>query len=53
MGVINCAPKQQHVGEHTEKQYVYLEQKQGRNTHPETKDLDIFPKEEECSKDAV
>ena len=25
----------QHVGEHTEKQFIYLRQKQGRNTHQE------------------
>ena len=38
------------MGGHTEKQFVYLEQKHGRNTHPETKDVNIFPKEEEAVK---
>ena len=43
----------QHVGEHTEKQFVYLRQKQGRNTHPERKGVGILSNEEKCSKEVV
>ena len=37
---------------HTEKQVVYLRQKQGRNTHLERKSMGI-PNEEKCGKGAV
>ena len=33
------------MGEHTEKQFVYLRQKQGRKTHPERKGVGIPPNE--------
>ena len=38
------------MGEHTEKQFVYLRQKLGRNTHPERKGMGILSNKEECSK---
>ena len=41
------------MGEHTEKHFVYLRQKQGRNTHPERKGLGILPNEKECSKEVI
>ena len=41
------------MGEHTEKQFVYLRQKQGRNTHPERKGVGILSNEEKCSKEVV
>ena len=41
------------MGEHTEKQFVYLRQKQGRNTHPERWGMGIPPNEEECSKEVI
>ena len=34
------------VGKHTEKQFVYLSQQLGRNTHPERKDMGVLSKEE-------
>ena len=46
------------VGEHPEKQLVYLRLKQGRDTHPERKDVerkdvDVPPNEEEFSKEVI
>ena len=41
------------MGEHTEKQFVFLRQKQGRDTHPERKYVVILPNEEEHSKEVV
>ena len=38
------------MGGHTEKQFVYLEQKQGRNTHPERKSMGNLSDEEEYRK---
>ena len=38
------------MGEHTEKKFVYLRQKQDRNTTPERKGMGILSKEEERSK---
>ena len=39
------------MAEHTEKQVVYLRQKEGRNTPPEGKGMGILSEEEEeCSK---
>ena len=38
------------MGEHTGKEFVYLTQKQGRDTYPERKNISIFDNEEECSK---
>ena len=40
----------QHMGEHTEKQFAYFRQKQGRNTYPERKGVGVHSNEEECSK---
>ena len=37
------------MGEHTEKKFVYLRQKQDRNTTPERKGMGILSKEEEHS----
>ena len=37
----------QQVGEYREKQFIYLRQRQGRNTHLERKDVDILSNEEE------
>ena len=34
------------VGKHTEKQFVYLSQQLGRNTHPERKDTGVLSNEE-------
>ena len=34
------------MGKHTEKQFVYLSQQLGRNTHPERKDMGVLSKEE-------
>ena len=42
---------EQHIGEHTEKQFIHLSQKQGRNTHP--KRCAGFLNEEECSKEVI
>ena len=39
----------QYMAKHTEKQVVYLRQKQGRNTPPERKGMSILSNEEECS----
>ena len=39
--------------ESTEKQFIYVRQKQGRNTHPERKGMGILSNEEEHSKEAV
>ena len=41
------------MGEHTEEQFVYLRQKQGRNTYQERKGVDVLPNEEECSKEVI
>ena len=41
------------MAEHTEKQLVYLRQKQGRNTRWERKGVGILPNEEKCSKGVV
>ena len=41
------------MGEHTEKQFVYLRQKQDRDTHPERKGVAVLPNEEERSKEEV
>ena len=30
------------MGEHTEKRFVYLRQKQSRNTHPESKGMGVL-----------
>ena len=38
------------MAEHTEKQVVYLRQKQGRSTPPERKGMSILSNEEECGK---
>ena len=38
------------MAEHTEKQFTYLSQKQGRNTYPERKGMGILSNEEERSK---
>ena len=38
------------MAEHTEKQVVYLRQKQGRNMPPERKGMSILSNEEECGK---
>ena len=35
------------MGEHTEKKFIYLSQKLGRNTHPERKDVGNLSNEEE------
>ena len=43
----------QQVGEHTEKQFVYLKQKQGRDTHQERKGVGILPNEEECTRKVI
>ena len=37
------------MGEHTGKEFVYLTQKQGRDTYPERKDTSIFYNEEGCT----
>ena len=37
------------MGEHTEKRFIYLSQKQGRNIHPEGRGLCILSNEEERS----
>ena len=34
------------MGEHTEKQFGYLRQKQSRNTHPERKGMGVLSHEE-------
>ena len=39
------------MGEHTEKQFIYLSQKLGRNTHPEGKGVGVLSNEEEYSKE--
>ena len=39
---------EQCMGEHRGKQFVYLTQKQGRDTHPERKGMVILCNEEEC-----
>ena len=36
--------------EHTGKHFVYLTQKQGRDTHPKRKGMGILSNEEECNK---
>ena len=41
------------MGEHTEKQFVYLKQKQGRDTHQERKGVGILPNEEECTRKVI
>ena len=41
------------MGEHTEKQLVYLRQKQGRNTHPERKGVGVLPNEEKYGEEVV
>lgn len=41
------------MGGHAEKQFIYLRQRQGRNTHLERKGMGIFPKEEERSKEVA
>ena len=41
------------MGEHTEKQFVCLRQKQGRDAHPESKGVGVLPNEEERSKEVV
>ena len=41
------------MGEHTEKQFIYLSQKLGRNTHPERNGVGILPNEEECSQEVI
>ena len=38
------------MGEHTGKQFAYLTQNQGRDTHPEKKGMGIVSSEEEGSK---
>ena len=38
------------MGEHTGKHFVYLTQKQGRDTHPKRKGMGILSNEEECNK---
>ena len=38
------------MGEHTEKQVVYLREKQSRNTHQERNGMAILSNELECSK---
>ena len=38
------------MGEYTGKQFVYLIQKQGRDIHPDKKDMGTLSNEEECSK---
>ena len=43
----------QQMGEHTEKWFIYLRQKEGRDAHPERKGVGILLNEEECSKEAV
>ena len=41
------------MGEHTEKQFVYLRQKLGRNTHPERKGVGVLSKEQESSEEVI
>ena len=41
------------MGEHREKQFIYLRQRQGRNTHLERKGMGIFLNEEEHSKEVA
>lgn len=41
------------MGEHREKQFTYLRQRQGRNTYLERKGMGIFPNEEEHSKEVT
>ena len=38
------------MGEHTGKHFVYLTQKQGRDTHLKRKGMGILSNEEECNK---
>ena len=41
------------MGEHTDRQFVYVRQKQGRNTHPEKKGMGILSNEEERSREVI
>ena len=41
------------VGEHTEKQFIYLRQKQGRDTHLKRKGVGVLPNEEECTREVI
>lgn len=41
------------MGEHTEKQFAYLRQRQGRDTHVERKGAGVPLNEEGLSKEAV
>ena len=43
----------QHMGEHTDKQFIYLSQKQDRNTYSEKKGMGILSDEEEHSKEVI
>ena len=43
----------QQVGEHRETLFVYLRQKQGRDTHLERKGVGVLPNEEERNNEAV
>ena len=41
------------MGEHTDKQFIYLSQKQDRNTYSEKKGMGILSGEEEHSKEMI
>lgn len=41
------------MGEHTDKQFIYLSQKQDRNTYSEKKGMGILSGEEEHSKEVI
>ena len=41
------------MGEHTGKHFVYLTQKQGRDTHPKRKGMGILSNEERHSKSGI
>ena len=42
-----------HMGEHTDKQFIYLSQKQDRNTYSEKKGMGILSGEEKHSKEMI
>ena len=41
------------MGEHTEKLFIYVSQKLGRNTHPERKGMGVLSNEEERNKEVI